>query len=456
MEKAYETYIHTGVEWIGRIPESWILTKLKFLLGEDAFRSGPFGSSLITSKLNDYGNVLVYTPEHIAGKNVTNELYLPEEREEEMSKYLIAERDIVLPIVGTLGNAKLFTEFDEKGILNQRLCRISPNENKIEGEYLLLLLKYAQFIKEQLNLEKKGAILDHITKNVIFNFDIPLPSIKEQTQIEAYLDYHTQLIDTLISKKETLIQKLQEQRQAIINEAVTKGLNKNVALKESGIEYVGNIAENWSNKRVKHSCYVKGRIGWKGLKSDDYLDKGYAYLVTGTDFTGQVVDWSKCHFVNQERYEEDPFIQLEEGDLLITKDGTIGKTTLVKNLDKPACLNSGIFLVRSLIPDLNINFLYWVLNSNVFKQFIDLTSTGATIKHLYQNVFIEFAYALPPIEEQIEIQKYLFQKFDEFEVSINKVKSSIQKLKEYRQSLISEAVTGKIDVRDWQEPKNKS
>jgi type I restriction enzyme S subunit len=456
MEKAYETYIHTGVEWIERIPESWILTKLKFLLGEDAFRSGPFGSSLITSKLNDYGNVLVYTPEHIAGKNVTNELYLPEEREEEMSKYLIAERDIVLPIVGTLGNAKLFTESDEKGILNQRLCRISPNENKIEGEYLLLLLKYAQFIKEQLNLEKKGAILDHITKNVIFNFDIPLPSIKEQTQIEAYLDYHTQLIDTLISKKETLIQKLQEQRQAIINEAVTKGLNKNVALKDSGIEYVGNIAENWSNKRVKHSCYVKGRIGWKGLKSDDYLDKGYAYLVTGTDFTGQVVDWSKCHFVNQERYEEDPFIQLEEGDLLITKDGTIGKTTLVKNLNKPACLNSGIFLVRSLIPDLNINFFYWVLNSNVFKQFIDLTSTGATIKHLYQNVFIEFTYALPPLEEQIEIQKYLFQKFDEFEVSINKVKSSIQKLKDYRRSLISEAVTGKIDVRDWQHPENKS
>lgn len=452
MEKGYNTYKDSNVEWIGEIPESWILTKLKFLLREDSFRSGPFGSSLITSKLNDYGDILVYTPEHIAGKDVTNELYLPKEREEEMSKYLIADRDIVLPIVGTLGNAKLFTELDGKGILNQRLCRISPNENKINGEYLLFLLRHSQFVKEQMNLEKKGAILDHITKIVIFNFDIPLPSLQEQTRISAYLDYYTQLIDTLISKKGTLIQKLKEQRQAIINEAVTKGLNPNVEMKDSGIEYIGDIAENWSNKRIKHSCYVKGRIGWKGLKSDDYLEKGYSYLVTGTDFRGQVVDWSKCHFVNQERHEEDPFIQLEEGDLLITKDGTIGKTTLVKNLDRPACLNSGIFLVRSLIPDLNINFLYWVLNSDVFKQFIDLTSTGATIKHLYQNVFVEFSYALPPISEQIEIQRYLFEKFDEFETVMNNIKTSIQKLKDYRQSLISEVVTGKIDVRDWQQP----
>lgn len=100
------------------------------------------------------------------------------------------------------------------------------------------------------------------------------------------------------------------------------------------------IPEEWEIKKIKHLCYVKGRVGWKGLKASEFLIKGFAYLVTGTDFKDGLVDWDNCYQIDEERYLEDPYIQLRNNDLLITKDGTIGKLAIVENLDKPACLNS--------------------------------------------------------------------------------------------------------------------
>src|SRR5579859_1090970 len=120
------------------------------------------------------------------------------------------------------------------------------------------------------------------------------------------------------------------------------------AYKDSGIEWLGIIPNHWSIKLIKRTTYLKGRVGWKGLTSDEYLEDGYAHLVTGTDFVSKFVNWSACYCVDKERYEDDPYIQLRDGDLLVTKDGTIGKLALVANLQKPACLNSGIFLVRPL------------------------------------------------------------------------------------------------------------
>lgn len=124
-------------------------------------------------------------------------------------------------------------------------------------------------------------------------------------------------------------------------------MRKYDSYKDSGIEWIGKIPLHWETKKIKHLCYVKARVGWKGLKSDEFLTDGYSYLVTGSDFKNNSVEWSKCYHIDKERYEEDPYIQLQEEDLLITKDGTIGKLAIVNGLNKPACLNSGIFVVRS-------------------------------------------------------------------------------------------------------------
>jgi type I restriction enzyme S subunit len=210
--------------------------------------------------------------------------------------------------------------------------------------------------------------------------------------------------------------------------------------KDSGVPWLGAVPQHWSVQRVKQNSYVKGRVGWKGLTSDEYLDEGYAYLVTGTDFRSKAISWADCYCVDHERYEDDPFIQLRNGDLLITKDGTIGKLSLITGLDRPACLNSGIFLVRPLSA-YSTEFLYWVLASKVFGHFCDLLSTGSTIQHLYQNVFENFAFPIPTPAEQAAIAAFLDRETAKIDALVAEQERLITLLKEKRQAAISHAVT---------------
>ena len=224
--------------------------------------------------------------------------------------------------------------------------------------------------------------------------------------------------------------------------------------KLTGIEWIDGdastsspqgIPEEWEIKKIKHLCYVKGRVGWKGLKASEFLIKGFAYLVTGTDFKGGLVDWKNCYQIDEERYLEDPYIQLRNDDLLITKDGTIGKLAIVENLDKPACLNSGIFVVRSLIDNFSTRYLYWILRSTIFSNYNNYTSYGSTIQHLYQNVFVEFNFCFPMSAEQTDIANYLDNKTAKIDTLIEKKKKLIELLKEERTAIINQAVTRGIN-----------
>jgi len=211
--------------------------------------------------------------------------------------------------------------------------------------------------------------------------------------------------------------------------------------KDSGVEWIGDIPKYWYLNKVGHNTYVKGRIGWKGLKSDDFIDEG-PYLITGTDFQSDgSINWEKMYHVDQKRYDEDPFIQLKDNDVLITKDGTIGKVVYVGNLRGETCLNSGIFLTRPTNEEYISKYFFWVLKSNVFKIFVDYNSDGSTIQHLYQNVFINFKFPIPPIPEQTQIVSFLDTKTQKIDELIKKTEQKIKLLKEKRTSLINHCVT---------------
>jgi|SRR6218665_349876 len=217
--------------------------------------------------------------------------------------------------------------------------------------------------------------------------------------------------------------------------------------KDSGIEWIGEIPSHWELKKIKHRCYVKARVGWKGLKSDEFLQEGYAYLVTGSDFKNDKVNWKECYHIDKERFDDDPYIQLQNEDLLITKDGTIGKLAIVNNLDKPACLNSGIFVVRSTQDDFSTEFLFWILKSKIFTQFNEYTSYGSTIQHLYQNVFVEFGFTFPTIKEQAAIATYLDRKTGEIDALIADKKRLLELYEEEKTAVINQAVTKGIDPK---------
>lgn len=220
--------------------------------------------------------------------------------------------------------------------------------------------------------------------------------------------------------------------------------NRYEKYKDSGVEWIGEIPEDWKMTKIKYNTYVKGRIGWQGLRADEFIDEG-PYLVTGTDFFNGEILWENCYHITDVRYNEAPEIHLQEGDLLITKDGTIGKTAIVKNKPEKTTLNSGIFVTRPLNKSYITKYMYWLLNSSIFNRYIDYVKTGSTISHLYQETFENFIYPLPKFEEQKDIVNFLDKKITEVDNLITDKEKLIQLLHEKRQAIISEAVTKGID-----------
>lgn len=210
----------------------------------------------------------------------------------------------------------------------------------------------------------------------------------------------------------------------------------------SKLIWVKDYPGHWNLTRVKYEAYVKARVGWHGLTSNDFTDVG-PYLVTGSDFKGSTIKWEDCYHCDLKRYEQDPYIQLKNGDLLLTKDGTIGKVALVDGLkdDDKATLNSGVFVVRPLRNNFTTRFYYWLLESRVFKDFVDYYASGSTIIHLYQATFVNFSYASPPIDEQEKIASFLDYETAKIDTLIEKQQRLIELLTEKRQAVISHAVT---------------
>jgi len=441
--KKYSNYKIINDVWIDAVPEHWEVNSLKYfveIINGYAFKSEDYS--------DDEGVPIIRIGDISYPVDVSNAKKATPKNLNELDRFIIKKGDLLLAMTGaTIGKNCLY-DSNEIAYVNQRVGLLR-SKNALAQNFLKYYIDTPLF-REFISLTCSGSAQENISASQISGIKFPLPSIAEQSQIARYLDHQTSLIDEIINRKEKQIELLKEKRQATINETVTKGLNPDAKMKDSGIEWLGEIPEHWRLSKVKYEFYLKARVGWKGLTSDEFEEESYAYLVTGTDFKQRNINWKTCYQVNKERYEDDPFIILKNGDLLITKDGTIGKTSIVKDLDKPACLNSGIFVLRPLKNNVNNEFLYWIMNSSSFSIFNDLTSTGATIKHLYQNVFQEFSISIPHIEEQNEIVEYLDKQTAFVDNIIEQTVYQITKIKEYRQSIISEAVTGKIDVRDWQ------
>ena len=422
--KRYPAYKDSGIGWLGEIPEGWEVKKLKYatenldnirvpLSAEERGQvegSYPYyGATGIIGYVNDY----LFDGEYLLIG-------------EDGAPFFLENEDVAFTAKGKFwvnNHAHILKTYENSDI---RFVMHSLN-----------CVDYKEYIT--------GSTRDKLTQSDLSCIVIPLPPLPEQQAIASFLDQKTAKIDELIKKNEKLIELLKEKRQAIISHAVTKGLNPNAKMKDTGVEWIGEIPEGWGINKIKYTSYVKGRIGWHGLQSDEFIDEG-PYLVTGTDFINGAVNWDTCYHISEERYIQDPYIQLKENDLLITKDGTIGKVALVTKLPDKATLNSGIMLIRPETEDYHTDFMYWILNSKVFSEYIEYTKTGSTVQHLYQETFENFIFPVPNIFEQKNICDYITNKTSQIDKTIKKIESQIATLKEYRQTLISNVVTGKVRV----------
>lgn len=428
----------SGVEWIGDIPEKWDVCKvINCLLN--------IGSGTTPQGLEYYEN------EYIPWLNTgdLNDAYIEKTEksvsEKALSDYSVLKRfdkgSVVVAMYGATVGKLGIVSFPL--VTNQACCVMTPNE-KLYNMFLFYLFMAGKTHLISLSL---GSGQPNINQNTVKTFDIPFPSFSEQKEIADYLDAKCAKIDTFIAKQKTVIEKLKEYKQSVITEAVTKGLNPAAPMKISGVEWIGNIPKKWNVFRIKNVAFLKGRIGWQGLKSDEYQEDG-PFLVTGKDFKNGKIDWMSCVHITEERFDEAPEIHIRENDLLITKDGTVGKVAIAKNCPLKVSLNSGVLLIRSKNNSFfDQKFLYYVLCSNIFWMwFLSTLNGNSTIIHLYQEDFSNFRFSLPPLSEQKEIADYLDAKCAKIDAFIAKKQTVIEKMTEYKKSLIYECVTGKREI----------
>lgn len=196
--------------------------------------------------------------------------------------------------------------------------------------------------------------------------------------------------------------------------------------------------------------YIKGRIGWKGLKKNEYLPHSDYRIINGESLTDDGIDWSKAGYITKERYDESPEIMLQEGDILVSKDGTIGKIGYITSLDAPTTVASGIFVIRNLNPELiDTRFIYNFLCSKRFKDFITMRTEGSVIPHLYQKDFVELDFPLPPIDEQKRIVSIL----DAISSKIDLNKAINNNLMQQAKTIFEAEIVNRIELPNgWGKP----
>lgn len=331
--------------------------------------------------------------------------------------------EAVLTAGDGVGTGKVFHYINGKFDAHQRVYVMSQFKQEVLGKYFYYWFS-KNFYAEVAKYTAKSSV-DSVRRQMIAGMVISLPSAEEQEKIVGVLSD----VDTLITDLQKLIRKKKDIRQGTMQMLVT------------GKKRLDGFDGEWVKINLSKNSKLKARIGWQGLTTAEYLDEGYSYLITGTDFKDGQIEWNGCHYVDYNRYEQDPNIQVSNGDLLLTKDGTIGKVEYVADLTRPATLNSGVFLVKPITDAYIAHFMFYVLESSVFKDFLQQLSAGSTINHLYQKDLVKFDLYVPPTkEEQEAIAGILF----DMDSDIHRLEKKLSKYQKIKQGMMEELLTGKV------------
>lgn len=426
----------SGIDWIGKIPDEWEIEKGKRIFAQRNERGNKINLELL-SPTQKYGVI----PQTLYEELTTYSAVKLKEGTDLSQLKTVHKGDYCISLRSFQGG---FEYSKYEGVVSPAYQIFYAIKNIDECYYKYLF-------KDQTFIAKMNSFTMSLRdgKNIAFsdfgNTYIPLPPLSEQTKIANFLDKKCAQIDSIIEESKKSIEEYKSWKQSVIFEAVT-GKNLSCKKKDSGIEWLGEIPENFIITRIKHIATLAGRIGWQGLTSQEYSDEG-CYLITGINFSNGEINWESCVRVPYSRWEEASQIQIENGDLLITKDGTVGKVAIVNNMPDKTSLNSGVLLIRQNKKVCSTRFLFWILQSNVFWKWFNYINAGnSTIIHLYQHDFSNFSFPNPSIEIQNEISNYLDAKCAQIDSLISEKQSLIKDLAEYKKSLIFEAVTGKRRV----------
>lgn len=430
----------SGVEWIGEIPKNWKVERLRYIIKD--YKSGPFGSALKMDGLLPDGNILIYSPEHITlhSSDSDKNLYLPDEREEEMSQFIVKENDILFPIVGSLGKAMIITADMPKGIINQRVAKFQIDNTIVDQDYFMWLFAKSNFYQPYIDLSCRGSFIVNLTKAIINDMPCVIQPLAIQKKISTYLDAKCSKIDEVIEKQQSIIEKLKEYKLSVIIETVTKGLNLNVEMKDSGVEWIGQMPTSWDCTTVGMIATVVRGASPRPAGDPLYFNGNDVPWITVAEVTkgdGKYIDETET-FLTFEGAKQSRIV--EEGTLLLSNSGaTLGvpKITRIRG-----CINDGSVAFYNL--SINQEFLLYLFKGRTFELRKQMQGYGQP--NLNTTIVKGIEVPLPTELEQKAIVDFLDQKCTAIEKTIEDREKAIEKLQKYKKSLIYEVVTGKKEV----------
>jgi type I restriction enzyme, S subunit len=441
----YDKYKPSEIRWLGNIPEHWKITRIK----NKGTVNGRVGwKALKASEYVNDGYFFLSTP-NIKNTNIDfeNVNYITAGRYFESPEIMLGIGDILLVKDGsTLGIVNIIRTLPSSGTVNSSIAILRlKGFDSYYGYYLLL----SNFIQNNIQLKKDGMGVPHLFQRDIINFDIIEPSATEQTQIANYLDAKTQALDKKIKLLTQKVNNYKEYRKSLINETVCKGLDKNVKLKDSGIDWIGQIPEHWDIVRLKSLGNIETSSVNKKIEENEDLVK----LVNYTDVYGN----SKKEIWNDDNYmvvsaniKQSQSKFLKKGDVLFTPSSEtiedIGVSAVVmENLDNT--LYSYHLLRLRFSKNVFLNFKKYLFNNDFVQNYFSRSATGTTRKILGLSAYNNLLVIMPPtLKEQQEIANYLDQKTQIIDKIVSNINTQISTLKELRKTLINDAVTGKIKV----------
>ncbi len=427
MNKRYDKYKDSGVEWIGKIPEHWEVKRFKYWF------------DLITNKLENQNNkIALENVESHTGK------FIPTDSQYDGVGIAFEVNDILFGKLRPYLAKVYLTEF--KGLAVGDFFVFRGKERTYPKFAMFRILDYS-FI-EITNSSTYGAKMPRVSWEFIANLFIAFPpNRQEQTIISDYLNHRTAQIDSLITKKQKLIELLKEERTAIINQAVTKGIDPNVKLKSSGIDWLGEIPEHWEVKKLKYLSEVISKGTTPSTIGSDLLVEGkIRFLKAENILQTNIVSAYPEFFIEERTNQLLKRSELKENDILIVIAGaTIGKIGILPKKFIPANTNQAVCFIR--LKDSNFSKWIWLfLQSHLIKQLIFLASVQAAQPNLSMENIGNFLILVPRFDEIKKIIDFFETETKKIDETISKVEKEIELLQEYRTALISEVVTGKIKV----------
>lgn len=450
----YPEYKESNIPWLNELPKHWVGTHFK------RYCDIQLGKMLQPNPASDHDKQIPY----LRAVNVqwgqidTSNIHEMWASPKDIEKFIVKNGDLLVCEGGEVGRSAILKNLTGTCIIQNALHRIKGNA-KTNVPFLHYLMRHIADSK-WFDILCNKATIAHLTSEKLGAIDLPLPPCSEQQTIAAFLDYKTARIDALIAKKKALLEKLAEKRTALISHAVTKGLDPKAPMRDSGIDWLGEIPAHWEVKKLKYFASNENGIGiqigpFGGMLKDLTYDDDGEFKVYGQENTLSGDFYKGRRWITKTQFELLSNYQALPGDILFTRKGSIGGCTILPQGIQKGIIDSDTIRLRInsavMVP---LFLLYAFKFSTYFHAQVQRIKRGAILSGLNTATIANLIVIAPPPSEQNEITDFFEQETMVLDLLMKKNESAVARLQEYRSALITNAVTGKIDVRSFRFPED--